>query len=739
MTIFDKEKFKSIRHEKKISLSTIGRLMDKTYTSIYRWDKGLQVPGSSDIRILAQILDVNVSGISNLKELPVHRLKNNLADSNSVSDLKFDKIIEKQSSISDLNYAAFQKLKKSNITLQKTNNMLISNLNRYTHALNEASLIFYIKDADFKYKYVNTEFMLMTDCTHADDLIGKKASEVFNYKDIKHILEYEKKVINDGEKLTDIEIKLPGNNKKYFFLTFILLLSAFSTLRGNTTGDLGKRTKIPSLGMSIRIFSDLKSNPIQFPHSYNLKNGKGKVFELSELWRYKQYCASWKDNTTQVLISEISIATPKNKPLYTSGKVKYLTTNEKSVYWSKKEINEWLNYYIGNKVDDQKLIINTSYGLKVTEYQTNNIDTQYKTYLFTIEARKGVKKIIVIQYKIKSYLDSKKIKDLIYKSLKSTRFYRMGQKSKTYNESKNSKYKNSSSEYKDAKAKVLQNIKNLKNWWYLDSGNFIIATNIPRKSKKDIYKIRTQLDQLTKLYSLFYKSKSKTKAINVVRVFNERDDYIRYVGDSKKWTAGLWMPSKKELVISPINNKSMNKQEKNSASSLNHEAFHQYLHYAANEIQAGPWFNEGHAAFFEEIEFKRNRAEILPAQYQDNMKSLIRSGNIPDINGLLYMGYEQFYSGNGSSSVQNNYTLAWGLIYFLQKGLPYIKSKYASSYSNILPTYYKELIRTKDHNKATAKAWKKIKMKQLTKDFIKFYKSDSMLRKAANNNILKKK
>ncbi|HJO92050.1 MAG TPA: hypothetical protein QF753_01510 [Victivallales bacterium] len=522
------------------------------------------------------------------------------------------------------------------------------------------------------------------------------------------------------------------NYNKIFLVVCLLLLSTYG-FGEDTVLSLGKRRKIPSIGMSIRTFSGLQSNPIQFPHSYSLKNGKGKVYQTSELWRYKQYLGSWKNDLAQVIISEMSISVPKNKSLYTSGKNKYLTPNARSVSWSKNEVGEWLNYYMGSVLSSGKLLFSTSYGLKVTEYKYSGSDEENRTFLYSIEAKRGVKKIIFIQFKVKSSIKIKKIKSLIYKSLKSIRFYRMGKESKTYNEGRNSKYKNSSSEYKDARDRVLQNIKNLKNWWYLDSGNFILVTNVPSKSKKDIYKIRKQLDQLSKLYSLFYKRKSNAKVVNVVRIFNERSDYIRYVGEDKKWTGGLWMPGKKELVISPVINSNNNEQLKNRITVLNHEAFHQYIHFAADEVQPGPWFNEGNAAFFEEIEFKRGKADILPAKYQANLINIIKGGKTPDIKGLLNMNYEEFYSG---SSTQDNYTLAWGVVYFLNKGLPYIKSRYASSYSKILPIYYKELIRTQDNNKATAKAWKNINMKQFTEDFVKFYNSSSMLRKAENYNIV---
>ena len=86
--------------------------------------------------------------------------------------------------------------------------------------------------------------------------------------------------------------------------------------------------------------------------------------------------------------------------------------------------------------------------------------------------------------------------------------------------------------------------------------------------------------------------------MNVARIFNERDDYIAYVGKDKEFSAGLWMPSKKELVISPVPRGDQDYQKTEQLKTIRHEGFHQYLHYALDEVQVSVWFNEGNATFF---------------------------------------------------------------------------------------------------------------------------------------------
>ena len=40
-----------------------------------------------------------------------------------------------------------------------------------------------------------------------------------------------------------------------------------------------------------------------------------------------------------------------------------------------------------------------------------------------------------------------------------------------------------------------------------------------------------------------------TNALAVVRVFRSREEYLAYVGTEQKWTAAIWSPLRRELVL----------------------------------------------------------------------------------------------------------------------------------------------------------------------------------------------
>ncbi|MCP4177103.1 MAG: PAS domain-containing protein [bacterium] len=205
--MFKKEIFIRYRKQKQMKLSYIARLMDKTYTSLYRWEKGLQEPSSSDIRVLAQILDIDVSIISDLRHFD-----NELNNNKPFDNINYAKRYE----VNDIKNTRpeYKKLKNSNLNFKKTNDLLISNIDRYKRILDEMPSMFYIKGVDLKFRFANRAFMLLADSNHADDIVGKKASDIFTYKSIKQIIEYENKAIAECIPFTDIELILNVKRKK---------------------------------------------------------------------------------------------------------------------------------------------------------------------------------------------------------------------------------------------------------------------------------------------------------------------------------------------------------------------------------------------------------------------------------------------------------------------------------------------------------------------------------------------
>ena len=509
------------------------------------------------------------------------------------------------------------------------------------------------------------------------------------------------------------------SNKKIVGFSFLLLfLSCFMVQ--SATLKLGKTKKFKSLGISFKMFHGFEGRPINFPDLFSFKNTKQKGYKNIDIWRYKQYVGSWGNSDAELNVYEMSFAPPRNFSGYITEEEASKKYEESSttVSWDKDEKRKWLELFTGRKIGEKVHPIKNKYGTKIELYSIKNKNGFLG--LFVASNKELFEKNIVFLYSVNSTIPKKQAKNLVYSSIKSTCFTRVAKKTET-DTKKN--LKNSNPDYEASKEKVIRNIKNLKNWWGISSKDYFIITNYPKSSKKFIKQIKAELISSQNLYSRYYKRIVPLKEINVVRVFNDRESYVAYVGDDKKWTGGLWLPSKKELVISP--NTSVNeKGNKNSQIRiLRHEAFHQYIHFALDQIQTSVWFNEGSAIFFASIVKKGRTLKVKPSTYLKRLKNMIKKQK-PDITTLLKMDYEQFYSGNGSKEkVSENYALAWGIVYFLQKGAYTVKRKTGRNYTKILKNYYKQLVETKSSEEATKLAWEKINMKTFTEDFVKYYNS----------------
>jgi len=277
-------------------------------------------------------------------------------------------------------------------------------------------------------------------------------------------------------------------------------------------------------------------------------------------------------------------------------------------------------------------------------------------------------------------------------------------------------------EYIASRERVVNNIQNLKDWWYLPTENYILVANL--ENKKTIREIEENLEKVHTVYKKFYPMKSSVKEVSVCRVFEERQGYLDYVGKEHEWSAGLWTAHKKELVISPMDWGSRKDKRKMLVDVVYHEGFHQYIFYATDEQHTPVWFNEGNATFFEGIKFKsKGKFEIELTHRYRRMKELAPTcGSM--VPKLLKMSNQEFAGGNR----ENNYTLAWGLMFFLRKGSPIMKEK--NNYPALLSRYYDTVLETRNPIKATEMAWKDIDMNKFAQDFAKFWNTESLIKKA---------
>ena len=184
-----------------------------------------------------------------------------------------------------------------------------------------------------------------------------------------------------------------------------------------------------------------------------------------------------------------------------------------------------------------------------------------------------------------------------------------------------------------------------------------------------------------------------TNALAVVRVFQRREDYLAHVGEAMDWSAALWSPERRELVLCYPP-----RGEEELLRTVWHEAFHQYLAYAGAMVESSPWFNEGHARLFERSHFdwkgrlvfeREARAAAYVHEYAPRLAEAL-----PDV---LLMDYAAFYAG-ARDEVAARYDLAWSVAYFLSVGAPELRGR---PYEDFRARYLAELVRTQSMHAAT--------------------------------------
>ena len=242
---------------------------------------------------------------------------------------------------------------------------------------------------------------------------------------------------------------------------------------------------------------------------------------------------------------------------------------------------------------------------------------------------------------------------------------------------------------------VRGNVVNYDDWHSASAEDVLVVDNVdPAQRGPFIASLTNNLPRLRRAYARCVPSAlSATNKTAIVRVFGSREEYLAYVGVEQKWTAALWSPVRRELVLY---------LPEGGADQLLHtvwhEAFHQYLAYAGSMLDSSPWFNEGHAQLFEHshfdgdgaIAFDRDaRAEAYVRQYAEELAQYIPA--------VLEMDYEAFYEGT-QEEIAAKYRLAWSIAYFLEVGAPKIRMR---PFEGLREDYLKELVRTRSMHEAT--------------------------------------
>jgi len=258
-----------------------------------------------------------------------------------------------------------------------------------------------------------------------------------------------------------------------------------------------------------------------------------------------------------------------------------------------------------------------------------------------------------------------------------------------------------------------KSIENYDAWWFAETDGYIILSDINTDVGKTVIKeMQTSLPRLRAAYEKLVPPFTQERDVSLIRLFQKRDDYVKYVGKDMAWTGGVWMPGRRELVLV------LGESTAELLRVIQHEAFHQYLSYAYCMIPTAPWMNEGHACLFENATVSKKGKVTLS---EDANAYALLTANLDQavllLPRLFEADYGAFYAGN-SLERRLKYAMAWGLAYYLQKGAPQERN---TPFKNILSDYAASLAQSHNFLEATHKAFAEIDMSVFQDNFREFW------------------
>ena len=261
-----------------------------------------------------------------------------------------------------------------------------------------------------------------------------------------------------------------------------------------------------------------------------------------------------------------------------------------------------------------------------------------------------------------------------------------------------------------------RNVINYSDWHFASASNVVVVDNMTETDRRPFISALTNgLPVMQAAYRKALPSPlTDDSHVAAVRVFGSREEYLNYVGWDMKWSAALWSPQHRELVLFyPLGG------SETLLHTVWHEALHQHLDYACSMIQTPPWFNEGHAELFERTHFDMDGNIVFDLDHEAmQVIKLNAPALLESIPALLDMDYPEFYSGSGEEK-RLKYQLSWSLAYFLQIGAPKVRFQ---PFKNLRSDLMAATVRTKRRDEAMRTVMNDEMRKDLIDEWLAFWK-----------------
>ena len=481
---------------------------------------------------------------------------------------------------------------------------------------------------------------------------------------------------------------------------------------------LGSPVSLPPVGLRFRAFRNMKPMPLPMPAIRASRSDGVKLMDNLEYWNFRQTAGIWSNGIALLRIGTVTLAPLAKRELKPESE---LASSVKTLDDGLPEADEkrWMEAFAGAKVLSVKPYSEALYGCSAKVFELEENSTTYLA-AYLVASRLDPTRTVALLFAIDKANYSKRADVTIRQVLSSLQLITPRRAAVSLEERLRKK---GTPEYEASRERVIQSIRNFRDWWYVETDNYLFVSNEP--DRRAMARLRTELEKAREVFSDYYPLKKPLNSVSVVRIFATRDQYKEYVGEDMQWSGGLWTPSRRELVISPLDPGARESVRQMIMRQVAfHEGFHQYLYFATGEAPADMWFNEGSAQFFEGIEFQSGKGVVgLPQYIERSLTALFERDKVHDIGALVKMDRATFYGANRDV----NYPLSQALIYYLWKGA---KVDGKPEYAEIPVRYYDTLVETRNPAAANAAAWKGVDIGQLSKDLSRFWNSSNLIRQS---------
>lgn len=540
-------------------------------------------------------------------------------------------------------------------------------------------------------------------------------------------------------------------------LMLLALLSGVDVCRADGVRlSPGKLVTLPATGVRVRTLDDMKLRPAQAPLAmtfrYQTPTGEsGEIlgFDARELWRNDQCAGRFVGELGTMRVFEVKFAPlPDIPPIHPAHphvrRESYLKVRKEMPAYGADEIRAWVEFLTGRSVAEQTSKVRGLYAHRPYVRCTLKGAGASEAPVYLVQVRRNPVQIIALWIELEPRREVRNMQPTLFKIVEDVQpasrvAARRNDAADTRMQSRRvDDPEGGSRAHAQTREAVIRNIRNLPDWWFVETPNYVVASDLPSRRRRFVRDVQEHLHALRSAYESLVPAARKIEEVSVVRIFARRQAFADYLGENalKEWALGLWMPDRRELVISPFEEADEERDRETMLRTVYHEGFHQYVHYALDRTAIPIWINEGHATFFEgadvgyrgdvEIEEVESRVRILE-------QILERADERPvGLARMMMMSTPEFYAPNGRLE---RYSLAWGLVYFLRKA----SDQYPDQpYGEVCNAVFDACVQSGgDWRAASAATIAKLDMDQLEEDFRDFWTSGGNRRRAERRELFK--